>query len=190
MTIDVPAVLSALLALISLSIAIYAVIVPRRDQNDQQLLQQAILALERAYNSLTENGSKISPPNADRLNWLTSARHLISYKKLKNRINAEIYRTLCEEHEEFWRHQFYLALNMHKIHNSSYYDQGPPPGLRPKIEPRSAIVIYSFSSWPKSKVDPIDSVDAKQLMEESKLLDGNHGLREYLAKFPSITGGT
>lgn len=190
MSSETTAIVSAIIAIASALIAIYAAYVPRRDQHDQQLLQQAILSLERAYKSLTSNGQHLKPPAADRLNWLTSARHIIGYKVLKSRIKTKIYLTLCEEHEEYWRHEFYLALDMHKIHSSSYYEQGSPPDLRPPIEPRSAIVIYSFASWPKSKSDPVDSIDAKSLLQQSNFLAGNHGLREYLEKFPKITGET
>ena len=187
---EISAIASAIIAIISALIAIFAVYVPRRDQHDQQLFQQASLSLERAYRALTNDGQQTAPPAPDRLNWLTSARHLLAYKSLKSRLTTPLYHLLCEEHEEFWRHQFYLSLNMHKIHNPGYYDQGPPPELRPQIEPRSVIIIYSFAAWPKSKVDPIDSVDTKALLRDSDPLAGNHGLREYLAKFPHITGET
>ena len=186
----ISAIASITIATASALIAIFAVYIPRRDQHDQQLFQQAILALERAYGALTNNGQQITPPAPDRLNWLTSARHLLSYKSLKSRLKTKLYCALCEEHEEFWRHQFYLSLNMHKIHDPAYYDRGPPPELRPQIEPRSAIIIYSFASWPKSKVDPIDAVDIRTLLQESDPLKGNHGLREYIGKFPRITGET
>lgn len=190
MSTEITAIISVIIAIASALIAIFAVYVPRRDQHDQQLLQQSILSLERAYNSLTSNGQRLTPPPADRLNWLTSARHIIGYKALKNRIKTPLYLALCEEHEEFWRHEFYLALDMHKIYSSSYYDQGPPPDLRSPIEPRSAIIIYSFATWPKSKSDPVDSIDTKLLLQQSDFLAGNHGLREYLAKFPKLTDET
>ena len=190
MTSNTVAIISLVVAAISALIAIFAVYIPQRDQHDQQILRQAILALERSYQSLTDNGKHISPPAADRLNWLTAARHLVSYESLSRRIKTPTYRTLCEEHEEFWRHQFYLALDMNKIHHKGYFQRGAPPELRPPIEPRSAIIIYSFASWPKGKIDPIDSVDVKHLLDNPSVLAGNHGLREYLEEFPSITGKT
>ena len=183
------AIISLLVAIVSAFIAVFAVYIPRRDNRDERILQQAILALERAYQSLTSDGKKVAPPSPDRLNWLTTARHIISYKSLKNRLKADFYKSLCEEHEEFWRHQFYLCLDMHKIHHAAYFEQGPP-GMLPPIEPRSAIVIYSFASWPKNKIDPIDSVDASSLLNDSNVLPGNHGLSAYLEQFPHITGKT
>lgn len=183
---DIAAIVSAAIAVASAVVAGFAVYLPWVHQHDSQLFQQAILSLERAYRSLSNDGNSIKPPLADRLNWLTTARHLEGYKAVKVKVKSKLYRALCEEHEEYWRHQFYLCLDMHNIHQSSYYDEGPPPERKPGIEPRSALIIYSFASWPNGKSDPIDSVDIPALLKESDPLKGNIGLSMYLDKFPRL----
>ncbi len=183
---DIAAIVSALIAVASAVVAGFAVYLPWMYQHDNQLFDQAILSLERAYRSLSNDGKDIKPPVADRLNWLTTARHLEGYKAVKSKVKSELYRGLCEEHEEYWRHQFYLCLDMHNIHQPSYYDEGPPPKRKLGIEPRSALIIYSFASWPNGKFDPIDSVDIQALLKECDPLKGNVGLSTYLEKFPGL----
>lgn len=146
--------------------------------------------MERACRALTNDGKNINPPLPDRLNWLTSARHIESYKSLKSKINTELHQSLCEDHEEYWRHQFHLGLGMHSIHSSSYYEEGQLSEQRMPIEPRSALIIYSFASWPEGKLDPIDSVDIQALIKEFDPMKGNTGLREYIKKFPKLNGET
>lgn len=85
--------------------------------------------------------------------------------------------TLCSENEEYWRHQFYLSLLLHPINTFAYFNTG-------EIEPRSAIVLFNFASWPKARLDPIDTLDIHALIQESGGLRINVGFKEYLKKFP------
>ncbi|MCD4721819.1 MAG: hypothetical protein K8S13_18465 [Desulfobacula sp.] len=88
---------------------------------DREICNQAILALERAYVTLTgENGNFSSPENS-RLNWLTTSRHIIRFQKLKSMLKTELYRLVCSEQEEHWRHQFYLCFNHTEIFSPSYF---------------------------------------------------------------------
>jgi hypothetical protein len=183
---DIATIASAVFAGVSALVAAAAIYFPWRMQQNHELLNQAVLSLERAYRAISNDGQTVRPVVADRLNWLTCARHIESYKALKKRIKTRIHLSVCNEHEEFWRHQFYLCLDMHNIHQSSYYDESPPPERKSGIEPRSALIIYAFASWPHGKSDPIDSVDVKALIEECDPLKGNIGLRTYLEKFPKL----
>lgn len=185
---DYAAIISAIVAVVSAFVAGIAVYTPWKLQHESELFRQAALTLERAYRSLSNDGKNIRPALADRLNWLTAARHIQGYKALKSRIKSDLYLLLCEEHEEFWRHQFYVCLDLHNISNSSYYDEIVTPERKLGIEPRSALIIYSFASWPNSKIDPIASVDIQALLEDCNPLKGNLGLRTYVEKFPTLFG--
>lgn len=187
---DIAAVASAIFAGLSALVAAAAIYFPWRMQHHQELLTQAVLSLERAYQALSKNGVNVRPPVADRLNWLTCARHIESYKSLKARLKTALHRTICEEHEEFWRHQFYVCLDIPNIHSSSFYAEQPSPNQRAGIEPRSAIIIYSFASWPEGRPDPIDDVDVQRLLRECRPLQGNIGLREYINTFSQFRGET
>lgn len=187
---DAATIASAVFAGASALAAAAAIYFPWRMQQNQELLNQAVLSLERAYKALSNDGENITPVVADRLNWLTCARHIESYKALKSRLRTTLHRSLCEEHEEFWRHQFYICLDIPNIHSPIYYAEQPPPKQRSSIEPRSALIIYALASWPEGKADPIDSVDIQRLMREYKPLQGNIGLREYISSFPQFRGKT
>ena len=105
-------------------------------------------------------------------------------------LKTKLHRLLCEEHEEFWRHQFYLCLDIPNIHSPAYYAEQPAPSLSPGIEPCSALIIYSFARWPQDKPDPIDAVDVNRLLREYEPLKGNIGLREYIRTFPRFRDAT
>ena len=186
---DIATISSAVFAGIAALIAAGAIYVPWNNQRNQELLNQAVLSLERAYRTLSNEGRNIAPPPADRLNWLTAARHILSYRALKSRIKTALHRSLCEEHEEYWRHQFYLCLNMGNNHSPAYYQEGPPPERRINIDPRSALIVHSMASWPEGKADPIDLVDIPALIKEFNPLHGNIGLREYINTFPHLRDG-
>ncbi|MCY1559294.1 hypothetical protein D9M68_963160 [compost metagenome] len=108
-TSDQIAIVAAAIAFGSAIVSVLAIYVPWRNTHDSEVFKEAVLALERAYRSLMQGAEPDSRPAADRLNWLTSARHIESYKSLRNSLKTELYRRLCREHEEHWRHEFYLV---------------------------------------------------------------------------------
>lgn len=112
------------------------------------------------------------PPQKNRLNWLTSARHILRYKRLKSNL-VGTHLLVCDEIEEFWRYRFYIAVE--PLENKfGYYDS---PGAKTQdaakaiIDPKSALVILAFSDWPEGRVDPLREVRAEDL-----LLDGHPNL--------------
>ena len=180
-TTDQIAIIAAAIAFGSAIASVLAIYVPWRNTHDSEVFKEALLALERAYRSLMQGAEPDGRPKPDRLNWLTSARHIESYKSLRDALKTDLHRRLCREHEEHWRHEFYLRISKSRIYQASYYESGP-------IEPRSALVIHGFAAWKNERQDPIDKLDLEALYQESELLQGNHGLREYLAKLPQFAG--
>jgi len=178
---DQIAVVAAAIALGSAFVSILAIYIPWRNTHDSEIFKESVLALERAFRSLILNASENGQPAADRLNWLTSARHIESYKSLRSSLKTALYKRLSQEHEEHWRHEFYLKLLKDRVTQTSYFEEG-------RIEPRSAIVVCGFAAWPHTKQDPIDMLDLEKLFQESDLLKGNYGLQNYLAKFPQFGG--
>ena len=77
---------SAFFAGLSALVAAAAIYFSWRIQSSQEILNQAVLSLERAYTALTNDGTETKPQAADRLNWLTAARHIERYKKLKAKL--------------------------------------------------------------------------------------------------------
>ncbi len=173
---DQIAFFAAAVAVGSALVSILAVYVPWLNTHDSEVFREAALALERGYRALCTEMREDGHPVADRLNWLTAARHLESFKELKSRLKTKLYSRLCAEHEEHWRHEFYKVLLRERINHPSYYRDG-------KIEPRSALVIYEFMSWPEWREDRIDVLDVEAMYRNPKILPGNIGLSTYLADF-------
>lgn len=161
-----------------------AIYFPWRTQKSQNFLDQATLSLERAYEVLSNGGQEIQPPAPDRLNWLTAARHIEQYRRLKKLIKCDAHQLVCEEQEEYWRHKFYVCLNTSRPLLLDYYNERSRPERQLGIDPSSAIIIHDFAKWPDEKEDPIDSAGIDLILKHGKVLQGNIGLRNYLETLP------
>jgi hypothetical protein len=173
---------SLAISIVAAGISLAAFLFTRRNTESKNYLDQAVLALERAYAALTEDGANVAPPTPNRLNWLTAARHIESYKKLKARIKLRSLQFVCEDHEEYWRHRFYLALAMHRITDIAYYAGTGPAGRQP-LNTTSLIVVYGFATWPEGKPDMLDQVDEQEILRRCHPRHGNHALGAYLDQF-------
>lgn len=90
-------------------------------QEDKELSEYAISLLESAYKTLTDNGNNVSPPKANRLNWLTAARYIIRFHNLRSNLKTERYKLICDENAEQWRHEFYKLLKNREFNYHSYF---------------------------------------------------------------------
>ncbi|PXW28275.1 hypothetical protein [Paraburkholderia caballeronis] len=164
-------------------ISVFAITRPLRYQKSAALLDQAVRALERAYNALTVDGAQTAPVPADRLNWLTTARNLETYKALKREIGVNVHRRIVDDHEEHWRHLFYLALQGNAYHQPTYYREpitAPRAQRTGGIEPHSAVIVHAFAKWPDGRPDPVEHADFDRIFEETDPRPGNVGLRLFL----------
>lgn len=178
---NIAAICSAIFAGASAIIAAYAIFKQSKTQQSERYLDQAIVTLKNAYETLTID-QKIK---GERLDWLTCARHLERYRLIKKKISVDAHLLICDEQEEYWRHQFYLILKSGILRHPSFYAENREFS-KEKIEPKSALVIHDFAIWPENKPDPIDSVDDEGILMrgKGKVLNGNIGLRHYLESFP------
>ena len=160
---------------------------------DKELLAQAKQSLEWAYNALTEGGKNV-PPRANRLNWLTAARHLLRHKLLASQIRSETYRTVHFEVEEYWRHLFYLALDHNELLHPDYFQARTATRSPEYLVPKSAMVVIEFSDWPNDLKDPLDSVDRDAMEQRGHCYRGRagRGLKRYVDRLegPATSEGT
>lgn len=149
-------------------------------ERDKELLAQAQRCLEWAFDALTDNGENV-PPKADRLNWLTCARHLLRGSKLASQITSATYKLVYAEVEEFWRHRFYMTLNHESLQSSTYFADQSHRDDSVNIEVRSALVIIDFTAWKENAVDPMDEVDRVAMVHRvSRNGRPNCGLADYI----------
>lgn len=155
---------------------------------DKELLAQVKNSFEWAYDVLTDKAAHI-PPEANRLNWLTCARHLLRAENLVKRIASPTYKTVYAEVEEYWRHKFYMALSHDSLRNWSYYSDSGKPDWPENIEISSALVIVDFSNWKEGAADPTDDVDREALIKTGCGIKGDsagRGLEGYIVRLNRI----
>ena len=164
---------------ISLLIILIKNVKDRRYFKDKELLEQLKNSMELAFNSIAiERGDNPFPTN-NRLSWLTSARHIVRYRQLRKFLKTKLYKTLCDEQEEYWRNQFYKLLG--QIQNSSFFQCIDPEKMKDEnIEPRSAAIIYSFSTWKEGMPDPIENMSFEELVSKHNLFSPiNRAFQQY-----------
>ncbi len=177
---------SALAAAITTVISGLSMRGSRRDQESKQMLEQAVISLERAYEAISTGASPDGPPKADRIAWLTAARLLTQYRLTKRLVTSTPHKLVLEEQEEHWRHRFYLILQpLSSSRSRGYYSGMPSEGGGP-IEPMSAVVVHTFAKWPEGKSDPLTSLQRGEVPPDAEFLKGNIGLRRYLEELEFI----
>lgn len=150
--------------------------------DDKELMEQLKLSLENAYGAIVISKNNDIVPHNDRISWLTSARHIVRYRQLKIKLKTSLYKTICDEHEEYWRNKFYLLLE--RINDSMFFEYVDPDIVSEvNIEPRSAAIIYSFSTWNQNRDDPIDSVKFEDTVVKYDLFSPQfRHFREYIER--------
>ena len=104
---------------------------------------------------------------------------LARYEKLKERLTTDLYKTICEEQEEYWRHKFYLVIKDRRLYPLSYFENAES---KPIIQPKSALVVFGFAGWKKGKLDPLDIFNTESYLKS--LPPGHTSLIDYLSKYP------
>ena len=96
-----------------------------------------------------------------------------------------LYKTICEEQEEYWKNRFYVLLG--KIDNSGFYEVINPDQMVPEnIEPRSAAIVHSFSVWKEGRSDPLDDMSFEEIVRKYKLFSPLHRhFRDYIKRMHS-----
>lgn len=161
------------------------------DKKSDKYLNEAMKALDRAFTIFTDSNINTSPPRPDRLNWLTTARMIESYKKLKLNVTSMEHRYVLQEHEEYWRHKFYLALGSDEMLTPAYFAK-PRKEMYcdsdfANLDLTSLAVIYNFTEWKSDHEDPLNSVDAAKMLSYGTILSRHHGLMTYVKLFKNIS---
>jgi hypothetical protein len=179
------AIIALVISVVSVAITWTKNVIDRRYTTDKELLEQLKQSLALAYQAVEGHNSEI--PTNNRMGWLSSARHIIRYRQLQLSLKTTLYRTICEEQEEYWRDRFYNLLR--SIDNSDFYESiNPDEMVQENIEPRSAAIVHSFSVWKKSKPDPLDDMSFEEIVRRYKLFSPlqQHFMEYVKRKYPSL----
>lgn len=156
-------------------------------QKDKEVFEQAIQSLRWAYETVTD-GMENGVPDPCRLKWLTGARHISRYYKLKELLLTDTYKLICEENEEYWRHKFYVLLNQQALRVKQYYVDESNGKWPENIELKSAMIINDFANWQEYKIDPLDDINREELIKNGKPFHGEcgRGIESYYCMFEEI----
>ena len=159
----------------------------QQTQHDKEIFEQALQSLKWAFETIT-NDMKDGVPDPCRLKWLTCARHLSRYYKLKDFLLTDTYKLICEENEEYWRQKFHVLLNQKALRDKRYYMNMSRSEWPENIEIKSAMIINVFSNWPESKADPLDDIEELNLIKDGKAFYGDcgRGIESYYCVFEKI----
>lgn len=180
------AIAAAVLAAVSIFVSVITFYIQRRSNYDKELLSYLCLSLERMFTVLAPAG-ETEEPIRDRVAWLTAARHICAYLELKAKLKTSLYKTLCDEQEEHWRHKTYLVIS--RISSSQFFSWvNANKFSEENIDPTSAAVVLAYSSWPPDKRDKIDEISLAGLVSDADLFSAKHRhFRDYVAEqFPHI----
>jgi len=176
---------SLIISIVALAITWKKNVIDRHYANDKDLLEQLKSSMSMAYNSISRDDGNEHFPISDRLKWLTAARHIIRYNVLKSGLKTKLFKTICDEQEEFWRNNFYSLLE--KIDSANFFgyiDQNEM--VEEVIEPKSAAIVLSFSTWKEGMGDPIEDFELEDIVVKYSLFTPTYRhFRQYIEqRFP------
>lgn len=173
----------AILASATVAVSLYRATTQRHNKEDEFKASEAFLSeaktlLEKTY-QLFSNGDDDTPPENSRVMWLTVARMIVRYQKLKKLIIEEPHIEIIEENEEFWRYKFYSLLDRNADALScDYFSLSEHRCGVNKIDRTSIAVIFDFAAWKGE--DPLDDINSIELFSGRIQLHNHFGLHAYL----------
>lgn len=81
----------------------------QRARSSELYLKEAVHLLEKSYLRFLDEG-RVETPRNDRALWLTVARMILRYKKVKDLVTEPYHKIVLDEHEEYWRYGFYKQM--------------------------------------------------------------------------------
>jgi hypothetical protein len=173
----------AILASATVALSLYRATTTRHLKEDEFKASEAFLSeakalLEKTY-ELFSGEDDDAPPKNSRVLWLTVARMIVRYQKLKELITERPHIDIIDENEEFWRYKFYSLLDRNSEALSGNYFRSPDDKHGGnKTDKKSIAVIFDFAAW--NGEDPLKGVDDIQLFADRIQLHNHLGLHGYL----------
>ncbi|MFP1681401.1 hypothetical protein ACLD0W_02755 [Alloalcanivorax sp. C16-1] len=151
---------SVVVAVLAFLFSVFSFRESRKIDFDKAMLGSCDDLLGQSYESLIKGRQENGFPVSDRLQWLTSARHIMRYYDAKKRIKTKPYQVLVENMEAVWRHDFYKALDFPDVMRGRYFYHDEDGG----IYPPSAMIVAEFSAWKEGSRDPVEDYDVENFL--------------------------
>lgn len=150
----------------------------------QEYLQEAIKILERMYDIFTDNGENTDPPRNNPLLWLTTARMMLRYYKIRDKINQDDHKEIVKEHEEYWRFQLYNLLSRNRSNfRLAYFQPSGDKNGADVIQRDSVGIIFDFARWYDDTEDPLKDADIITMFAKGAVPIDQHGVKQFIKQY-------
>lgn len=172
----------------TIAFAVYLSTVRRHQKEDSRkasetYMREALSVLEKAYETLTQQGD--NPPANNRLLWLSSARMIVRFQKLREQVTESDHAKVVDENEEYVRLKFSILLRRNTANfTREYFCAGNNQYDGANIHRKSMALIFGFARWKKDIPDPLDAIDDIELFASGALPIDQFGAESYLEDFP------
>jgi len=145
-------------------------------------LNQSLDLLDKVHSTFIQKGT--DPPANDRLLWLSTARMIARFQKLRHRITESDHFAVVDENEEHTRLKLYTLLDDNQEHfTRGYFSPSGSQYAGDNIHRRSMAVIFAFARWKEGAPDPLAEVDDVELFARGALPIDQSGAESYLEDF-------
>ncbi|MDO8273274.1 MAG: hypothetical protein Q7U82_15375 [Gammaproteobacteria bacterium] len=171
----------------TIAFGLYMTTLKRHQKDDSRkssetYMREVLSVLEKAYETLVQQGD--SPPANDRLLWLSAARMIVRFQKLREKVTEADHLAVIDENEENVRLKFYTLLSRNAGNFTRQYfspESNQCSGVN--INRKSMAVIFAFSRWKDDMPDPLSTIDDIELYARGALPIDQNGAEEYLEGF-------
>ena len=140
---------------------------------DKELIEQLKMSLEHAYDSLVVRDNEHDTPDNDRLNWISAALHIETFRQLKLSLKTELYKNICNENEEYYRHKMHILLK--QIPDGSWFERSNVHKRQDRnVDLKSFYIVYDFSQWREGRNDPLDNYSIEDIAASYDLGSPQH----------------
>ena len=142
-------------------------------RRSEVMLEECKALLQRSYDAFTQGGETDKPPANDRLLWLSVARMLNRYLRLRQQVTEPVHAEIIGTYEDDARARFYdlfhrygpTAFTLDYFCGESPEDSSetgqkkPANGRISPLDLRSVAALYEFASWRAGAEEPLHDTD-------------------------------
>ncbi|MCC7312416.1 MAG: hypothetical protein IT510_14350 [Sulfuritalea sp.] len=163
---------------------VYLSNIRRHRQEDKRkasetFLKESTSLLDRAYEIFVQDG--MDPPANDRLLWLSTARMIVRFQKMRKRISEADHIAVVDENEEYARGRFSSLLRQNQDNFSrEYFCSSSDLYCADNVSRKALVVVFGFARWREDIPDPLSEVDDIELLARGALPIDQYGAESYL----------
>lgn len=159
----------------------------RHQQEDKReasktYLNESTALLDKAYNIFVQKGT--DPPANDRLMWLSTARMIVRFQRMRVRISEADHIAVIDENEEYTRGRFSALLGGNKDKfTRKYFCPSVDLYSADNVSRKSIAIVFGFARWKSDIPDPLSEVDDIEILARGAIPIDQDGVISYLEDY-------